>query len=75
MRDTIEAAVRALLLPMIVALSGCGVGELGAAAAAGGASKAEEARQAEQVKDSVQNAIEDAQATARQAREAADSDP
>lgn len=49
-------------------VQGCGVGELGAAAATGGAPKAAEAEQAERTKARVEQQLEDAAAEAAKRR-------
>lgn len=47
-----------LSLPLIIALSGCGMGETAATAAAVGAGKAQEAKQAQQTQQRVQQQLD-----------------
>jgi hypothetical protein len=61
-----------VLLPLFLALAGCGVAETGAAAAAGGASAVEEARQGRQTEARVQQQLDAAYQQAAEQRKAAE---
>ncbi len=74
MPKSLAPAAATLLFAAILStgLTGCGVAEVGVAAAAGGASKAEELRQAKETEARVQQKIDAAYQQSAQQRDAAD---
>lgn len=60
-----------LTLALCVLITGCGLADVGAAAATQGASAAEQAKEAKKLEDKVQKQIEEAQRVEKQQRDAA----